>query len=319
MKRNLIIHFGVHRTGTTALQKTLKYNQKYLASQGVLYPDLGYKGDHAKIAWGLIKQKKGNHTITPEWLIEAINKETSNNIHTIILSHEDFAQVDNYEWLKTLSKIYYIEIVIYLRRQDLWLESWYNQHIKWPWDKKFSGCTPDFFLENINDFHWINYQTLLEKISENLSASDKLYVNVLDPLGVKNTTTDFLDRLNISYSIPIDAQEANASISTAKLDILRRIDLFGLKDAQKAKILCALKNLYIQEDNGSKNIFNKEQINFIMNQFQESNHKVALRFFQRENLFSIERKDNTEPNFIVDWKAYRIYIPRLLKILSNNN
>lgn len=316
--KKLIIHFGIHRTGTTALQRTLRFNQSHLKKQGVLYPDLGYKGDHAKVAWGLIKNKHGSHTITPEWLISAIEKETNSDIHTIILSHEDFAQVGEYTWLKTLDNVYDLEIVVYLRRQDIWLESWYNQHIKWPWDKKFSSCTPEFFLENLADFHWIDFDFLLNKISENVDHH-KLYINLLDPLGIHNTTTDFLDRLNVQYSIPADAKEANASISTAKLDILRRIDLMGLTNTQKEKILNVLKKLDVQEDNGSKAIFDEKQINVILNHFQESNKKVAMKFFNRENLFSEKVEKNGQPAFVVDWKAYRVYIPRMLKMLANSN
>lgn len=315
MKKKLIIHFGIHRTGTTALQNILKKNRTKLLENGILYPDLGYECNHSRIAWGLVKNKVGTHSIEPSWLVEKIKSEEKKSTNTIILSHEDFCLVEDTDWIKLLKSTYDVTVVLYLRRQDLWLESWYNQHIKWPWSKKFSSCKPEFFLENYKDFFWIDYDTLLKKISS-VVDKENIHVNTLDDSGVKDTTKDFLDYIGVSNLN--EKTNSNASLSTAKIDILRRIDLMSLrgKNMAKNKIINKLNKLDIEEDNGSKIVFNDEQVNFILETFKDSNANVAKEYFGREELFSGEVLLNRKPQFVPDHKAYRVYIPKLLKELA---
>jgi hypothetical protein len=305
----LFIHFGVHRTGTTALQKTLLKNASTLKHSGVLYPDLGHGCNHAKISWGLISQK-----LDAKWLIEGIGREIDESIRKIILSHEDFCLVENNRWLEELSKYFDVRVVVYLRRQELWLESWYNQNIKWPWKKMFSKCTPDFFLENLKSFFWIDYNYLISKIARSLDR-DRIYINVVDALGVRNTTSDFLSHVDIQCNLHEEDSAVNASISTAKLDVLRRIDLLSLRNNDKAKykIISKLRNMDIKEDNGSTIVFTDEQVKYILSHFEASNKIVAQTYFGRDELFSDPVQWDRKPCFVSDQRAYRIYIPRLLK------
>ena len=60
--------------------------------------------------------------------------------------------------------------VFYLRRQDHWLMSWYNQHVKWPFDREKSRMDPQAFLATLEDFHWLDYERLLGRWSAVLGA-----------------------------------------------------------------------------------------------------------------------------------------------------
>lgn len=314
MAKCIYIHFGIHRTGTTLLQKVMRHNRLSLRQNGVLYPELGSNSDnHGHIAWGLLRNK-----IPPLYLIEKLQEEIDNSIEKIVLSHEDFCLIQNNDWLRELKKFYEIKAIVYLRRQDLWLNSWYNQHIKWPWDKKFSGCKPDFFLDHYKEFYWIDYRKLLDKL-ENVIEKDNIYVNVVDSLGINDTTTNFLEYVKIDCVIPEIWTDVNASISAAKLDILRRIDLFSLKDknSAKMKILKKLEAMKIDEDDGSTMVFSSEQIQFILNEFEISNKQVAQDYFNRDELFSKNTPENTTPCLVPDFKAYRKYIPMLLKEVAS--
>jgi hypothetical protein len=308
----LFLHFGVHRTGTTALQKTLLKNAPELKRSGILYPDLGLGCNHAKISWGLISQK-----VTPKWLSEKLREEMDESVNKIIMSHEDFSLIENNHWLEELSKYFEVRVVVYLRRQELWLESWYNQHIKWPWKKMFSSCTPEFFLENMQSFFWIDYSYLISKIA-GLIDRDHIYVNVLDALGTRDTTADFLNHVDIECDIAKEDSAVNASISSAKLDILRRINLISLKknDKAKYKIISELKSMDVKEDNGSTIVFNDEQVKHILSHFEASNKIVAQTYFGRDDLFSDPVQWGRKPCFVSDHMAYRVYIPRLLKAVA---
>ena len=56
-----------------------------------------------------------------------------------------------------------VQVLCYLRRQDLWLESWYNQHIRWPWVKELSVSSPGEFLARREEFYWIDYAQMLQR------------------------------------------------------------------------------------------------------------------------------------------------------------
>lgn len=313
MKKKLLLHFGIHRTGTTHLQKVLKHNREDLRKKGILYPRLeGSDESHSAIAWGLVRSK-----ISAEDLIKTLHSSAEPDTHTIVLSHEDFSRITDHQWLARLNEDFDARVFVYLRRQDLWLESWYNQNIKWPWDKKFSHCRPAYFLKHYKDFYWLDYFKLLQGITDVLGR-EKLYVNVVDQLGVKNTTQDFLDQAGIECVIPSNLENTNSSISTAKLDILRRIDLLTLGNANKAKvkILNALRNLEVANDDGTTIIFSDEQIEFVLDTFSDSNQKVANVFFGRDVLFGDEVKTGRNPCFVSDHDAYRIYLPKLLKEIA---
>ncbi len=47
----LVIHAGIHRTGTTSLQRFLAENRAALAGRGVGYP--GEENNHQALAWAL--------------------------------------------------------------------------------------------------------------------------------------------------------------------------------------------------------------------------------------------------------------------------
>jgi hypothetical protein len=313
MKKKLVVHFGIHRTGTTSLQDLLCKNAENLKKQGILYPHLDARHQHSKISWGLISGR-----IDGAWLVQKLNDESDPSIETIILSHEDFCLVENDAWLRVLANEFELHAALYLRRQDAWLESWYNQHVKWPWDRKFSGCLPKFFLDHHAEFFWINYERLLQCISGVVDASN-IYVNTIGDPGVKNTVTDFLRQYHINLELsPEDAIDKNASLTTAQLQILRRIDLGSLRANNKAKmkVLNALKKLEISEDDGSKIIFNNQQVNFILKEFEASNQAVARKYFNRENLFSDAVLPDRKPVHITDKRAYQFYIPKLLKDIA---
>ncbi len=285
MKQKIHIHFGIHRTGTTSIHKTLVSNRDELKEAGYLYPELGVSSRHVKIAWALINKK-----ITSEELISLIKKESIGFNGTIILSSEDFSQVKHLDWLSDLNKEFDVTISILLRRQDLWLESWYNQHIKWPWSKKFSASGIEDFLKNKNDFYWIDYKYLLDSISS-IIPIENMQVNVMERSVIPDVTKYFIEDV-LSINKPMKyIKEANSSLSKSQLEIVRSIDLVDLNPKQRKKVLDAVIDLEIKENYGSKAIFNTVQRKNIIDSFEESNKCVAEKYFCRERLF--EKNDGS--------------------------
>ena len=53
----LTLHIGIHRTGTTGLQRCLAANRDALRAQGKCYPGKGNETNHQDMAWALHRGK----------------------------------------------------------------------------------------------------------------------------------------------------------------------------------------------------------------------------------------------------------------------
>jgi len=126
MLRNIYVHLGTHKTGTTALQQYLNHNRQVLKSAGWLYPETGIskglKGHH-DIAWWL----SGKREFDPRSLGEEI---VASGCRNVVLSSEEFGVSKNLAQLKTLFEDASVHAVVYFRRQDDYVLSAYNQNVK---------------------------------------------------------------------------------------------------------------------------------------------------------------------------------------------
>jgi len=156
------LHIGMAKTGTTAIQRFLYENHSVLLEkQGCLYPDhsLGWY-QHVPLVKAIVMpvfpQAIFNKAIPDievgDWLDGLTRQYDSINCHKIIVSseflwaspamqthlqyhgdtEENFALIEEViaKVKETFSSYSEVKIVVYLRRQDTWLESFFNQQIK---------------------------------------------------------------------------------------------------------------------------------------------------------------------------------------------
>ena len=90
----VVIHAGIHRTGTTSLQRFLAANRAGLAAQGFGYP--GDEVHHQSLAWALKRGQAG----TAEALALVAAADPAD---TVILSGEDFSIHEDLRWLEGLA------------------------------------------------------------------------------------------------------------------------------------------------------------------------------------------------------------------------
>ncbi|KAA0019011.1 hypothetical protein F0A16_06550 [Salinicola corii] len=304
----LHIHFGIHRTGTTSIHHRLYANRERLSDFGCYYPDLGVGCRHVKIAWQLLSGK-----MTVKEVADRIEAESPDENHMAIISSEDFCQLKNPAWLKYFSEHFELQGSIYLKRQDLWLESWYNQHIKWPWSKKFSQSTPEFFIENADDFYWIDYQNTIETIAQFVPIQN-LHIGILERGAVEDTASDlfkFLD-IELPQSKPEDVK--NSSLTKAQLDIARHLDLMSMKPGERQEFIKALRELNISEDDGSKTIFSQKQRYDLLSKYEGSN-KALSNILAKKHLFDFQVSSG-EPVSLSEEKILHKYIPQLISQLA---
>jgi hypothetical protein len=137
MKKTLIIHVGMEKSGSSSVQKTMNKNQTLLNESGYFYLGLMLEEFSSKLfnwqnirGWtSFIAGDKEKHNKELIHLFNEINVNLSKNIHTLIWSNESlFNSVEFIEptlnWLKT---IFNIKVIGYVRKPDEWIQSAYLQ------------------------------------------------------------------------------------------------------------------------------------------------------------------------------------------------
>jgi hypothetical protein len=138
MKRKLIIHIGMGKTGSTSIQRTLRRAQDSLNSQGVHY--LGLMLEHApsddfypwQVDSGWAAYLRLDKEIANQQLLGVLtetDKKLPSEIHTLVWSNESLFDGASLvlSAIESAREIFDIEIVGYIRRPDSWVTSAYLQ------------------------------------------------------------------------------------------------------------------------------------------------------------------------------------------------
>ena len=136
-QKELILHVGFHKSGTSALQESFAAQRAELAAAGVLYPNIGRKAHH-RIAWALTQKPwgwkaRGGET-TPfkhySKMVRLINRSGSEKI---LLSSEFFSELtpDQIQKIAGAIKGREVKILFTLRPLVKLLASSYQQYLKY--------------------------------------------------------------------------------------------------------------------------------------------------------------------------------------------
>ena len=131
----IVIHMGLHKTGSTSFQNFLSLNKLVLMDAGILYPNIDNNEEsHWKIPNQIILE---NWTYLENYFKEIILIANKNNLKTIFISSEDMSilltesyRVKKFENLITRLGIAEIEWVCVLRNQWDYFNSLYAEMSK---------------------------------------------------------------------------------------------------------------------------------------------------------------------------------------------
>ncbi len=133
--RTLVLHIGLHKTATTFVQNLLSAYRYPLLQSGLLYPSTGLSGadsaqtrDGAQSGHALLSRRGA---AVYDKLLPALYRELPDDVGTVLLSSENFTLfqrgVHPDEYLAAFRDFGRLEVVLVLRRQDTWIESYYKQ------------------------------------------------------------------------------------------------------------------------------------------------------------------------------------------------
>lgn len=244
MTKILYLHIGLHKTGTTAIQSALRQNKKQLLAAGVLIPETGYAwGSNHQLAWAFLDNNPSWYPVS-DMSREALYRQLKDEINQteankVVISSEDFsllsmsADKQSIESLKKLLGGMKVKIVIYLRPQANYIDSFYQEAVK-SYDTRFNTESIQTLQSDIQGL--LDYNRLIEKWSATF-GSDSLVVR---PYGKRangfDSVRDFLGLLGVS-DIPLKmAKPENNRLSQDLMTLKQSINSSDVADEVKVAL-----------------------------------------------------------------------------------
>ena len=290
-QKRLYLHIGTHKTGTTSIQFFCYDNREKLEKLGYLYPKTGckWKGHH-ELAWaaGVNNPNKRNDISDAElWemLAQEIILSTAENI---IISSEDFEWVWNTKQLKYYLSEFDVKIIIYLRRQDNYIQSFYSTHIK-DYRPRISKEIEEY--AHTLKLNTLNYYDYLKNWEKSF-GSENIIVRVFEKQQLPNgLLADFLNTVGISstkgFIITDSHKTSNKSLHPECLDFLRlcnRMKMNEKKHIELRKIVEVVSDtLNDTTKSAGKHLMHPKLRLEIINTYKKQNEKTAKHFLQRND------------------------------------
>jgi len=324
------IHIGLPKTATTTIQYFLTTHRDALLRRGVLYPRsiamsdghaelhrvLGLAVEPESVPWlaGLRKQLDG------EDVIASLLKETRRTeADIVILSSEALAFMHRPAALRQALAPHPVRILIYLRRQDSFLASFYNQLIK---SGLYAATFEEFLVQHaqnaielrghLRSLAICNYERLLDLWADAF-GQDNIAVGVYEDYDFPDGLLRDMaakTKINVLDLAPPDV-DANRTLQSSILSLKRRVN----------ELLCSNEERILSERIFTDYIADNEALpspeeilaclarrQAILASYQESNARVAVKYFGgRPHLFN---PPNEHDPPLPDWREKDWQDPR---------
>jgi len=306
----LYLHIGTTKTGTTAIQGFCLDNQDVLNQKGYCYPELSLQ---YKIQYKTISDRRNAHFMIAEPLDNPQSgsfrmgmdkvEEYFKTYPNVILSDEGIwsepyeQRIALWRALKKEGKQhgFRVKIVVYLRRQDTYLISGWNQTIKSavgdvvdePWDE---------YVKRRPMIGKLDYAHNLGKLATILGR-DNILVRRFEPKRFSGGSiySDFLKTIGLELTDEYRIAESVRNTGlTGNTHEIKRI-LNGLKGgnavSQSFFRHALLSIADISEKNYPNSMFSREEAEEFLKAYEEGNRKVAQEYFGEDELFDSSIKD----------------------------
>jgi len=282
LKRKIIVHIGSHKTGSTAIQTFFSKNRKELRERGVVYPENACpeiaEFGHHMIPWAFVTNEQFLPTLYAEkyliqdktTLFEKVKSECKTD-ETMILSSEEFSTLTKEEVcsLKEWLSDFNVEIILYLRRQDKYLESAYKTSV-------LSGSVNTNFIEfcKYQRFN-LNYLELIktwEDVFENITIRSYSDSNISDDI-----VGDFLGLVDLSELHDKNQKEReNPSLNAEVIEVIRAL---RLRNEPESSIEVIKNNaILLSLGNKTSTFLTTDLYNSIKDTYSSSNEMIHKKY-----------------------------------------
>jgi len=319
-KKELTIHIGTSKTGTTAIQRFFATNRQQLSSLGICYPYAGNINTEINFGHHFLSHCFFKNSLTinvkdtspdKEWnsLVNEINTSQSDRF---LISSEDFYLLgpDSISYIKSFLLEFDVKIIMTVRPQTEWILSNYNQVIR---DANFMGTLNEYFnLTNRRGLFFLDRR--IQSWSKFFDLSIYLYRMGTEP---STLIVDFLQAIgNIDSSIfEFPTRLTNVSLNGLGLAALRYItlqDAFTPSEKQVAR--SAITRLC--SDNGVS-MNNLAPLNFekiVCEAYVDSNRCVLEKLCSRDCDEFVRRQTHLRRT---NRRNVEAYIVKLMNTINN--
>lgn len=230
MAKQVWIHIGPPKTGTSAIQKWLLGHREWLGSQGILYPayELGPNGISSGHVHTVLSEASGKFYVDKNKVESLISEFERSDKDILLLSSEHF-----FYQVEALAEAFtMVRFIAYVRCPIETFESVYNQSVK-----RHGKCECLSFSQNL-------HTTTLDRLSKLAGElpRQKFYFRAyLQSNETFNLVADFLAALKLKY--PVENEKTNPSYTFEALETKRWLNRFKLTalDAEIDQALQAMK------------------------------------------------------------------------------
>ena len=258
-QKQLILHVGFHKSGTSALQESFAAQRGELAAAGVLYPNIGRKAHH-RIAWALTQKPwgwkaRGGETTPFRHFSKMVGLVNRSGSEKILLSSEFFAELtpDQIQKIAGAIKGREVKILFTLRPLVKLLASSYQQYLKY-------GTKADYVewlhsvldepgISKINPTFWKRHMhgDVVARWSEVFGAQA---VNVV--IADESKPEFLFDSVNELLGLDKDFLKAqstgsNRSLSLEEVSLLLELNRTFPKEREWSEYLTFVRNGYIRQ------------------------------------------------------------------------
>ena len=291
--RRLIVHIGCAKGGSSAIQAGLRANHAALAAQGVVVASKDLRcgstvtGAQAAFFDSLVCDRQARDVPNLGDLLDALADEQ--DASTIVLSAENLCNPMGFEKIfATVRERFDTRIVMYVRRQDEFLESAWQQ-----WDVKRGGSLLAWLVECIG-IHG-NWLEILAPWADSF-GDERMMVRVFDRqrLAGGDVFQDFCAALDVDASALQTPGEVNVGLTPLLNRLVEgRGYLFdGPHDSAFYDSLRDLAKALVERDEPAARLFSSAEAEAVMLRYEQANERFRQRYLPNEKgpLFALRRE-----------------------------
>jgi hypothetical protein len=319
--KNVILHIGTGKTGTSTIQDYLYRNRQCLARKH----DLDYA------SMGLRRTNHFGEVITAhygvaEWIVRQdeetllkLRKSIENSLcSTVLFSCETFYHIFVGQALKTLQQVlqgFHVTVICYVRRQDLYMESAYRQQVKvgefkMPFPQFLNIHTDPAKLEKVH----ANYYRILRPWEE-MFGRDALLIRPFDKKSLRkgDLLEDFLHlcglhgALQSCKNLP---RVHNIALPRELIKVIRYFNAAGTIEPHQQQSFVA--DLMSKVEFADAPMLAYADRKRIIANYSEANNKLFQRYIGTQKSFDESdldsRKNDSVPEIDIDRLLARLVI-----------
>jgi hypothetical protein len=310
--KTLYLHVGLQKTGTTTIQTFLTQNRALLAAHGFNYPN------PAEVRIGLDNHNHGHlgMSLTGYWRdtgYQLSRNEAWGELRDLyfdsdghlVVSHEGLSTpqiVPHLRYVRKLLRGINVNVIIYLRRQDIFVQSVYRERLKANEIREFTQAFEQGDYPRLLDFHTIlgHWQKCVGRgnvVVRVFEANQLVKGDVLDDF-LRLIRADGIEGLERS------GKHANPTVSRSLLEISRALNSLNIKGEKVASFKMWLSDILPESEatvaDRHKLIRPAERLD-ILEKFAAGNEKIARDYLGRSDgrLFY-----DAPPNLDDEWQPF---------------